>query len=188
MNESNGGTWTKWLKSDELKYRVVYQRRDGGLVVGTFDDLATDWRAGVIDAEAAVFVDGESGTAAKVLDKYAERTAVKEIGKTRSDAVNQKFQAIAAGLMAGGVGCVTILVGLCDPESAWVLVLTATPLLLVAASVFYAASGIVEEWEAAVAKVKARILENGTKKDGEDERRETSTPNLLEAPNDSTRR
>lgn len=90
--------------------------------------------------------------------------------------------------MAGGVGCVTILVGLCDPESAWVLVLTATPLLLVAASGFYAASGIVEEWEAAVAKVKARILENGTKKDGEDERRETSTPNLLEAPNDSTRR
>lgn len=188
MNESNGGTRTKWLKSDELEYRVVYQRRDGGLVVGTFDDLATDWRAGAIDAEAAVFVDGESGTAAKVLDKYAERTAVKEIGKTRSDAVNQKFQAIAAGLMAGGVGCVTILVGLCDPESAWVLVLTATPLLLVAASVFYAASGIVEEWEAAVAKVKARILENGTKKDGEDERRETSTPNLLEAPNDSTRR
>lgn len=136
----------------------------------------------------AVFVDGDPGTAAKVLDKYAERTAVKEIGKTRSDAENQKFQAIATGLMAGGVGCVTILVGLCDPESAWVLVLTATPLLLVAASGFYAASGIVEEWEAAVAKVKARILENGTKKDGEDERRETSTPNLLEAPNDSTRR
>lgn len=182
MNESNGGTWTKWLKSDELEYRVVYQRRDGGLVVGTFDDLAADWRAGAIDAEAAVFVDGEPGTAAKVLDKYAERMAVKEIGKTRSDAENQKFQAIVAGLMSGGVGCVTILVGLCDPESAWVLVLTAAPLLLVAAS------GIVEEWEAAVAKVKARILENGTKKDGEDERRESSTPNLLEAPNDSTRR
>ena len=94
MNGASGANGTNGAKGNktqagELEYRVAYQRRDGGLVVGTLDDLAADWRVGAVDAEAAVSVDGERRTAADVLDEYAERAAVAEVGQTRSDAEKQ---------------------------------------------------------------------------------------------------
>lgn len=206
-NGTNGANWANGANGNEtqageLEYRVAYQRRDGGLVVGTLDDLATDWRAGAVDAEAAVSVDGERRTAADVLDEYAERAAVAEVGQTRADAEKESRQAFGEGVGIGGLGCFMILACLGDPTKMGVPLLIATPLFVAAALCFYVASFLVEEWERRVAETKARILENGTKKDGEQSEppdistsalsssptRPTSTSNLLEASNDSARR
>lgn len=207
MNGASGANGTNGAKGNktqagELEYRVAYQRRDGGLVVGTLDDLATDWRAGAVDAEAAVSVDGERRTAADVLDEYAERAAVAEVGQTRADAEKQSRQAFGNGVGIGGLGCFMILACLGDPTKMGVPLLIAAPLFVVAAVCFYVASILVGEWERRVAETKARILENGTKKDGEkDAWLDTSKPalsskstlpistsNLLEASNNSMRR
>jgi len=204
MNGANGTNGAKGneTQADELEYRVAYQRRDGGLVVGTLDDLAADWRVGAVDASAPVSVDGERRTAADVLDEYAERAAVAEVGQTRADAEKQSRQAFGNGVGIGGLGCFTILACLGDPTKIGVPLLIAAPLFVVAAVCFYVASILVEEWERRVAETKARILENGTEKDGEQGEwtdistsalsskptRPISTSNLLEASNDSTRR
>ena len=207
MNGASGANGTNGAKTNEtqageLEYRIAYQRRDGGLVVGTLDDLAADWRAGAVDTEAAVSVDGERRTAADVLDEYAERAAVAEVGQTRADAEKQSRQAFGNGVGIGGLGCFTILACLGDPTKIGVPLLIAAPLFVVAAVCFYVATSLVEEWERRVAEAKARILENGTKKDGEQGEwpdistsalsskptRPISTSNLLEASNNSTRR
>lgn len=171
MNGASGANEEKGAKGNEtqageLEYRVAYQRRDGGVVVGTLDDLAADWRAGAVDASAPVSVDGERRTA-DVLDEYAERAAVAEVGQTRSDAEKQSRQAFGNGVGIGGLGCFMILACLGDPTKIGVPLLIATPLFAVAAVCFYVATSLVEEWERRVAETKARILENGTKKDGE---------------------
>lgn len=201
MNGASGAKGNE-TQADELEYRVAYQRRDGGLVVGTLDDLAADWRAGAVDASASVSVDGERRTAADVLDEYAERAAVSEVGQTRGDAEKQARQAFGNGVGIGGLGCFMILACLGDPTKIGVPLLIAPPLFVVAAVCFYVATSLVEEWERRVVETKARILENGTEKDGEQGEwpdistsalsskptRPISTLNLLEASNNSTRR
>ncbi len=189
MNGANGAKGNE-TQAGELEYRVVYQRRDGGLVVGT------------LDASAPVSVDGERRTAADVLDEYAERAAVVEVGQTRADAEKESRQAFGEGVGIGGLGCFMILACLGDPTKMGVPLLIAAPLFVVAPVCFYVASILVEEWERRVAEAKARILENGTEKDGEQGEwpdistsalsskptRPISTSNLLEASNNSTRR
>lgn len=151
MSGANGAKGNE-TQAGELEYRIAYQRRDGGLVVGTLDDLAP------------VSVDGESRTAADVLDEYAERAAVAEVGQTRADAERQARQAFGNGVGIGGLGCLMILVCLGDPTKMGVPLLIATPLFVVAAVCFYVASILVEEWERRVAETKARIFGNGAKK------------------------
>jgi hypothetical protein len=100
-----------------------------------------------------------------------------------------------------------ILACLGDPTKMGVPLIIATPLFVVAAVCFYVASFLVEEWERRVAETKAQILESGnaTKEDSKDGEKDawldiskpalsskptlpTSTSNLLDALNNSTRR
>ena len=184
MNGASGANGTNGAKGNEtqageLEYRVAYQRRDGGLVVGTLDDLAADWRAGAVDAEAAVSADGERRTAADVLDEYAERAAERELGETREEARKRANEGKAALIGAAFVAFVFLTPAVMAPEAIVGALLAGIPTFLVGA-IGAVLAGSERDWERRRDEAKAQIL----RRDGEGEKvwRNSSTSALSSSP------
>ena len=169
MNGASGANGTNGAKghetqADELEYRVVYQRRDGGLVVGTLDDLAADWRAGAVDASASVSVDGERRTAAEVLDEYAERAAERELGETREEARRRANDGKAALIGAAFVALFFLTPAVMAPEAIVGALLAGIPTFLVGA-IGVVLAGSERDWERRRDEAKARFLRQDKQED-----------------------